>query len=679
MYLLILIFPFLGFFFSACFGRYFGRTGSAFLSTLGLFLSLILGLFMFYEVCICQSVMSLKLYTWVLLNIYSIEIGLLFDTVSVLMIVIITTISFFVHLYSTAYMSHDPHLSRFMSYLSLFTFFMLILVTADNFFQLFLGWEGVGLCSYLLINFWFTRLLANKAALKAMVMNRIADVFFIIAILLIFLTFKTTDYTLVFNLLPFIFDDKLYFINFYVNKINLIAFFLFVGAIGKSAQIGLHTWLPVAMEGPTPVSALLHAATMVTAGVFLVIRSSLFFEYSNNILVLLCIFGTITALFGSFVATFQYDIKRIIAYSTCSQLGYMFFSCGLSNYSVAFFHLFNHAFFKALLFLSAGALIHSLFDEQDIRKMGGFVIYLPFIYICIFIGSLAILGFPFLSGFYSKDLILELAFSRFMIESEMVYLLAILAAIFTSIYSLKILFYVFFTKKYNFYYVMILFWHNHDIIKFDFMMISMFCLVFLSIFSGYLFSDMFLGYGSSFWNNSIFLFFNHFFFIDIEFINPLIKNLPILLSLFFMFCFYILLDIRVNRVFFYNHINFFNFYKKISSFFYNSLFFDKLYNLIYLNILNYSYLVSSKYIDKGILEFFGPFGIYKLFHSMSLNFQNFIAPLLFYYIFIFFLSLTLFSFIIILLFFVDLNMFSENFSLIILIVLIFYLNLWCKI
>jgi len=407
MYILILIFPLIGFLLPGAFGRYFGREGSAYLSTLSLFLTLILSIIFFYEICLCKSVINIKLYSWILLDIYSIDIGFLFDTVSVTMIFVISTISFFVHLYSIIYMSHDPYICRFMSYLSLFTFFMLVLVTADNYLQLFVGWEGVGLCSYLLINFWYTRILANKASLKAMVMNRIADVFFILGIILLFLLFKTTDYILIFNLLPYIYDDNMYFLNLFIKKIDLIAFLLFIGSIGKSAQIGFHTWLPDAMEGPTPVSALLHAATMVTAGVFLVIRSSLIFEYSSKILVLLILFGTITALFSSMIATFQYDIKKIIAYSTCSQLGYMFFSCGLSNYNVAFFHLFNHAFFKSLLFLSAGVLIHSLFDEQDIRKMGNLANILNFVYLAILIGSLAILGFPFLSGFYSKDLILD--------------------------------------------------------------------------------------------------------------------------------------------------------------------------------------------------------------------------------------------------------------------------------
>jgi proton-translocating NADH-quinone oxidoreductase chain L len=349
------------------------------------------------------------------LDIYVIECGLLFDGLTCSMLIIVTGISMFVHIYSIGYMSHDPHLPRFMSYLSLFTFFMLLLVTSDNYVQMFIGWEGVGLCSFLLINFWYTRLLANKAALKAMIMNRIADVFFIFGIILIFLTFKTTDFLIVSNLVYLIKDSTYMIFGCTVYKVSLISFFLFIGGVGKSAQLGLHTWLPDAMEGPTPVSSLLHAATMVTAGVFLLIRSSFFFEFSNSILILVALIGGFTAFFSAIIGVFQFDVKKIIAYSTCSQLGYMFFSCGLSNYQIAIFHLVNHAFFKALLFLSAGAIIHAVFDEQDMRRLGGLVKLLPFTYFAVFVGSLAIMGFPFLTGFYSKDLILELAYSRYMV------------------------------------------------------------------------------------------------------------------------------------------------------------------------------------------------------------------------------------------------------------------------
>ena len=546
MYILIIIIPLIGCILSGLFGRYFGREGSALLSTLGIFITFMISIFGFYEIAICNTIISIKIYNWILLDIYSIQIGLLFDTITITMAIVITSISFFVHLYSITYMSHDPFISRFMTWLSLFTFFMLILVTSDNYFQLFLGWEGVGLCSYLLINFWFTRILANKAAINAMLVNRISDVFFTLGIIIIFLIFKTTDYNTVFNLINLINNESIYFVNILINKIDLISFFLFIGAIGKSAQIFFHVWLALAMEGPTPVSALLHAATMVTAGVFLIIRSSIFIEYSNKVLILLSLIGSTTAIFSGIVATFQYDVKRIIAYSTCSQLGYMFFSCGLSNYSVAFFHLFNHAFFKALLFLSAGALIHSLFDEQDIRKMGKLLWGLPIIYAAISIGSLAILGFPFLSGFYSKDLIIELAYSRYCINTIYIYILAILAAMFTASYSLKVIFYIFFANS-NFNYIIYKFWNVNLSEHTDKMIFSIYSLIILSIISGYLFSDMFIGYGSIFWNNSIYIGINNIYFIDIEYINPLIKNLPIILSLSIM----LILYYSLNNIFFF--------------------------------------------------------------------------------------------------------------------------------
>ena len=674
MYIFVILFPLMSFLLLGILGKYFSREGCAILSTFSLFLTLISALFCFYEVAICNTIVSIKLYSWVLLDIYSIDIGLIFDTITVTMVLVISTISFFVHLYSTTYMSHDPHLSRFMAWLSFFTFFMLILVTSDNFFQLFLGWEGVGLCSYLLINFWFTRILANKAAINAMLVNRIADVFFILALLTIFLTFKTSNYNIVFNLLPFIANEKIIFMNLLISKIDIIAFFLFIGAIGKSAQIIFHVWLPLAMEGPTPVSALLHAATMVTAGVFLVIRSSIIMEYSSNILNLLCIFGSITAIFSGIIATFQYDVKRIIAYSTCSQLGYMFFSCGLSNYHVAFFHLFNHAFFKALLFLSAGVLIHVLFDDQDIRKMGRLLWAIPLIYIAIMIGSLAILGFPFLSGFYSKDLILELVYSRYIFSSTFIYLLALLGALFTSSYSLKVIFYVFFTKA-NFNYITYKYWNFNIAEVFDKMSISIFFLIFLSILSGYVFSDMFIGYGTNFWNNSIYTSINNFYFIDIEYIHPLIKNLPIILSLLIMFTLFIFLEytwfLFCNYNFLYRKL--LVFYYNIAPFFYYALFFNKLYNLLYSWIIKFSYLIFIKYIDKGFLEVIGPFGFYKFFKNINNIVHNSVTPLIFFYIYLFIFSLVIISYFIIIINILDFVIIINNIFLLSLIIIIFIL------
>lgn len=337
------------------------------------------------------------------------------------MLLLVCFVSLCVHIYSLDYMSSDPHIIRFIGYLSLFTFFMLFLVTSGNFVQLFFGWEGVGLSSYLLINFWYTRIQANKSAMKAIIVNRFGDFGIYFFLLIIYFFFRSFDFSIVFSSMPFLLNKEIYFLNANIAVVDFLSFFVFLGAAGKSAQIGLHTWLPDAMEGPTPVSALIHAATMVTAGVFVLIRLSPILEYSDNILFIISLFGGLTAFFAGTVGLVQYDIKKVIAYSTCSQLGYMFFSCGLSNYSVGLFHLFNHGFFKALLFLGAGSVIHALLDEQDMRKMGGLLKLLPLTYIAIFIGSLALLGFPFLSGFYSKDVILEIVYSKFSFSSYFIY------------------------------------------------------------------------------------------------------------------------------------------------------------------------------------------------------------------------------------------------------------------
>lgn len=489
MYILILVLPLLSGLLGL-FGRWLGRFGVSLLNTFLLFVTWFLSIWIFVEVCLYSTVVNIYLYTWLTIDIYQLNIGLLFDSLSSSMVVVVLTISMLVHLYSTAYMSHDPYLIRFMSYLSWFTFCMLILVTSDNFFQLFIGWEGVGLCSYLLINFWFTRLAANRASLKAMMVNRISDLFFLLAIVILFEFCKTTDFMIIFSLLPELEKTLCSFFGFNIYKINLIAFLLFIGAVGKSAQMGFHTWLPDAMEGPTPVSALLHAATMVTAGVFLIIRCSHIIESSMIVLISLVLIGGITSVYAGIVAIFQYDVKKVIAYSTCSQLGYMFFSCGLSNYSLAFFHLWNHAFFKALLFLSAGSLIHAFFDEQDIRRHGCLIHLLPFTYMCFVVGSLAIMGFPFLTGFYSKDIILEFAYSRYIINGLFIYNLGLLSAICTSIYSIRLIYLIFFARRYFAGYFTS--YYNNNLVNEGLwqMTLPMLFLLVCSIFVGYLTSDL---------------------------------------------------------------------------------------------------------------------------------------------------------------------------------------------
>jgi NADH-ubiquinone oxidoreductase chain 5 len=357
------------------------------------------------------------------------------------------------------------------------------------------------------------------------------------------------------------------------------------------------------MEGPTPVSSLLHAATMVTAGVFLLVRCSFIFEKSNFILLLIVLIGSCTALFSSMVATYQYDVKKIIAYSTCSQLGYMFFSAGLSNYNIALFHLFNHAFFKALLFLGAGSIISALLDEQDFRKMGSLVHKMPFTYFSILAGSLAILGFPFLTGFYSKDILLEFAYVSYSVDSLYIYMMGILTAFFTAVYSFKLIFFVFFIKS-NLYNKNVKLNENNL-----FMLIPLLILSILSIFAGYLFSEIFVGLGSNYINNSIFISFEHYNNIEIEFINPLIKNMPLILTFLGMFLsygfFFKFHFKKKNR-----HINFFMLKKYAYTSYYNAGFFNFFYNKTFVYLLNVFYKINVKRIEKGFFELYGPIGLY---------------------------------------------------------------------
>ncbi|CAL6448416.1 unnamed protein product [Bathycoccus prasinos] len=371
------------------------------------------------KVGIAGSPCYIQLAPWFTSEFFDATWGFMFDSLTVVMLVVVTFVSTLVHIYSISYMSEDPHLPRFMSYLSIFTFFMLMLVTADNFIQLFFGWEGVGLASYLLINFWYTRLQANKSAIKAMLVNRVGDFGLALGIIATFSLFKSVDFATVFACSAHFAETSFIFFHLEWHALSLICALLFVGAVGKSAQLGLHTWLPDAMEGPTPVSALIHAATMVTAGVFMIARCSPLFEQAPQTLILVTVTGALTAFFAATTGVVQNDLKRVIAYSTCSQLGYMVFACGISQYAVGVFHLMNHAFFKALLFLSAGAVIHALADEQDMRKMGGTIKVLPFTYSMMFIGSLALIGFPFLTGFYSKDVILEVAYAKYTVAEPM--------------------------------------------------------------------------------------------------------------------------------------------------------------------------------------------------------------------------------------------------------------------
>jgi NADH-ubiquinone oxidoreductase chain 5 len=635
MYLLIIFLPLFGAISAGFFGYYIGYKGSSLITTICVGLTFLLSCLAFYEVGLAGSPCYISLFPWINIEIFNISWGFMFDSLTVVMLIVVTCVSTLVHLYSTEYMGHDPHLSRFMSYLSLFTFFMLILVTADNIVQMFIGWEGVGLCSYLLINFWYGRLQANKAALKAMIINRIGDFSLVLSILLIFYTFNAVDYATIFALTPAFFNNTFFLLNYELNVLNIIGLLIFIGAVGKSAQIGLHTWLPDAMEGPTPVSALIHAATMVTAGVFLIARCSPLFEYSSNVLILITILGSITAFIASTIGLLQNDLKKVIAYSTCSQLGYMMFACGMSNYTVGIFHLANHAFFKALLFLSAGSVIHAMSDEQDMRRMGGLIQILPFTYAMMLIGSLSLMGFPFLTGFYSKDIILELAYANYSLNGHFAYWLGTIAAFFTAFYSIRLL-YLTFLNETNSYKKIIKNSHESPIL----MTLPLFILCLGSIFYGYINKDLFIGLGTHFWGNAIFVLPKNLLVIDSEFLPYNIKLIPVIFSIFGASLAYIL----------YKYFNYYLFNLKVTNFGYKlyiflnkKWFFDKINNeYIAQNLLYTGYNITYKNFDKGIVEFLGPEGLSLFIYNQSSYYNKLQSGFIYHYAFIIIISLIFF-------------------------------------
>ena len=441
MYSLIVFLPILGSAIAGLFGRIIGARASELVTTGCLFAAAALSGVAFYDVAIQGHSYIIPVLPWIHSGSFAVDWTVRIDTITAVMLVVVTGVSSLVHLYSIGYMHEDPHRPRFFSYLSLFTFAMLMLVTANNFLQLFFGWEGVGLASYLLIGFWYTRPSANAAAMKAFIVNRVGDFGFALGIFGIWAVFGTLDFDSVFAAAPHFVGKGFEFGGHHVDILTTLCLLLFVGAMGKSAQLGLHTWLPDAMEGPTPVSALIHAATMVTAGVFLVCRCSPMFQQSPVALEFVTFIGATTAFFAASVGLFQNDIKRVIAYSTCSQLGYMFAAAGVSAYNAAMFHLFTHAFFKALLFLSAGAVIHSMHHEQDMRKMGGLAPQIRFTWAMMLIGNLALtgVGLPYLgvglAGFYSKDAIINSTFAAHTGIGSYAFALLIVSAGMTSFYS----------------------------------------------------------------------------------------------------------------------------------------------------------------------------------------------------------------------------------------------------
>ena len=618
----ILFLPLLAAFISGFLGKFIGHRSSEIITSLFTSVSAILSILIFYKVVEQNYENNIIISTWLNSGSLNVNWSIKIDALSSVMLVVVTLISALVHIYSIGYMSHDPHRSRFMAYLSLFTFSMLTLVTSDNFLQLFFGWEGVGLCSYFLIGFWFKKESANAAAIKAFIVNRVGDFGFALGIFLIFYIFGTINYEEVFQLIPQTSNKEIVFLGIHLNAINLICILLFIGAMGKSAQILLHTWLPDAMEGPTPVSALIHAATMVTAGVFLVVRCSPIYEYSPLALSLITIVGMTTALFAASVALAQNDIKKIIAYSTCSQLGYMFFAAGVGAYNVAMFHLFTHAFFKALLFLGSGSVIHSFKDEQDINQMGGVWKSLPYTYVLMVIGTLALTGFPFLSGFYSKDAIIEFAYLRGSTTGYYAAIIGIFTALLTSIYSWRLIFKTFHgsynNKKFD-----IKSMHDSPMV----MILPLFVLAIGAIGAGYLFKDLFIGHNISyeFWGSSI------------KFLKPLSQDhpptwfiflTPVLVVISIPFSFYLFVKNKniVEQIVEGN--------KSLYLFLKNKWYFDELYEFIFVKSLKKTGHYLWKKIDGDIIDRFGPDGISKLIKILSLKAVKFQSGYIYQYAFV---------------------------------------------
>tara|TARA_Y100001970_G_scaffold291182_1_gene427412 strand:- start:307 stop:2220 length:1914 start_codon:yes stop_codon:yes gene_type:complete len=619
---LILFLPLIASIVSGFFGKIIGDKPSQIITSLFVSVSAILSFIVFFKVINDGYVNNLIIATWINSGSLNVNWSINIDALSSVMLVVVTLISSLVHIYSIGYMSHDPNKPRFMSFLSLFTFSMLTLVTSDNFVQLFFGWEAVGLCSYFLIGFWYKKESANAAAIKAFIVNRVGDFGFALGIFLIFYIFGTVNYGEVFNQVPEVLDKHIVFLGIKANSIDIICILLFIGAMGKSAQFLLHTWLPDAMEGPTPVSALIHAATMVTAGVFLIVRCSPIYEYSELALSLITIIGMITAFFAATVALVQTDIKKIIAYSTCSQLGYMFFATGVGAYNVAMFHLFTHAFFKALLFLGSGSVIHSFKNEQNINQMGGVWKKLPYTYALMMVGTLALTGFPFLSGFYSKDAIIEFAYLKGNNIGIYAASIGILTALLTSIYSWRLIFKTF-HGNYNNSKINIENLHESPLV----MLAPLLVLAVGSIFAGILFKELFIGHELSydFWSTSI------------KFLEPLSKNHPPTWFLFLTPSI-VVISIPISFYLFVYNKNIVEEIVKMNKplyiFLQNKWYFDELYNTIFVKPSKRLGIFLWKKIDGSIIDRFGPDGISNLIKNFSIRAVKFQSGFIYQYAFV---------------------------------------------
>ncbi len=608
MYTALVFLPLLGAIIAGLFGRIIGDRGAMAVSLAGITGSALISIYTLYQVTGPGGPVVIDLFTWIKSDSFEVTWALRVDELTAVMFFVVSVVSALVHWYSVGYMSHDNAIPRFFAYLSLFTFAMLMLVSADNFLQMFFGWEGVGLCSYLLIGFWYDRPSANAAAIKAFLVNRVGDFGFALGIMAIFFTFNSVDFTTVFTAAPDVAGQTFTFLGQEWDILTTITMLLFIGAMGKSAQLGLHTWLPDAMEGPTPVSALIHAATMVTAGVFMVARCSPLFEYAPLTLGVVTWVGATTAIVAATIGLVQNDIKRVIAYSTMSQLGYMFFAAGVSAYSAAIFHLMTHAFFKALLFLGAGSVIHAMSDEQDMRKMGGIYTLLPGTYAVMWIGSLALAGIPFFAGYYSKDMIIEAAFAAGDGMARYAYVMGMAAALLTAFYSWRLLFMTFHGRARADEKVMA---HVHESPKV--MMIPLLLLAVGAIFAGFFGYDSFVGDArAEFWGDSIFVLPANDVIDAAHHVSALIKYSPIglaLIGILVAWWFYVKNPSIPGRIV--------GLHREAYLFLLNKWYFDELYDLVFVRPARWLGYLLWKGGDGKIIDGFGPDGISQVVINLA--------------------------------------------------------------
>jgi len=600
MYPAIVFLPLAGALLAGFFGRSLGDKMSGFLTSLFLVIAAGLSWIAFYHVGFLGEEARVPIMPFIGVGDLQTAWSLRIDTLTAVMLVVVTTVSALVHIYSIGYMSEDDRQPLFFAELSLFTFAMLALVTADNLVQLFFGWEGVGLASYLLIGFWYHRPSANQAAIKAFIVNRVGDFGFALGVFAVYYIFRDINFDTIFAAAREKQSVMMPVFGYQVDALTVICLLLFMGAMGKSAQFLLHTWLPDAMEGPTPVSALIHAATMVTAGVFMVARLSPLFELSPVALTVVTVIGAITAFFAATVGVAQNDIKRVVAYSTCSQLGYMFVALGLGAYAAGIFHLFTHAFFKALLFLGSGSVIHALHGEQDLRKMGGLRGAIPFTFAMMVIGTLSLTGFPFTAGFFSKDAIIEVAGASPAPAARYAYWLIVIAAFLTSFYSWRLIFMAFFGRPKDEH----AFEHAHE--SPPVMTGPLLVLAIGALGAGFVFADYFIEHGyADFWRGSLFTLHGNTVLEASEHVeSPLVKWLPTIMMAGGFLLAYVAY-IRETWLPAWTVQNF----KPIHAFLYNKWYFDELYHWIFVRPTAWLARVLWIYGDGAIIDGLGPDGV----------------------------------------------------------------------